>query len=338
MKVFSKIQKEKYKKVKIAKKLLEAKPESDKDDFVSWFGDFVDTFGGSRPENYNKWFDMVEENHVQIRRLLGGVKKHFVVKITDKVADADEDACEPMVNAITKNLPYYLSDYGMVKADLLKPMISGIKTSKHISYYLASRRPGVKEKKEVETAIAKLGEEWAKSKTVEQEITCTITTDPKAFCLLGHYGPDNCSCFRQTAGNARHKYNLGAISNTFVVLFRSGNIVVDEPQNSKNTLARMWGFYNPKDDVLNFCNYYKDRDLTDGNAIEALRQVCADMLEVDEKKIKRADQMIRKGVGVEVWLNSNAVQNWSFYESDKSMDYQYLNPAGESLSDLYYIR
>ncbi len=349
MRVFNKIQKQKYgksKRIHVSKRLLEnsSSPKSDYKEFHSWFQEFIEREKGYRPENIHSWFKSVEENHNELRKLIGGVRKHFIVRMEDTQSPADIIACKPYIDSIRDNMSTYIDGVHVKYSDMLNAnMPTGIKTSKHIMQYAANlSKIGLLKpecRKNVEKAVAKLGEQWAKAKTHKQEITVTISTAPKAFALIGHYGPDDCSCFRQGNTNAQHKFNLAVLSNTFVALFREGNIIVDEPKDSKNVRARMWGFYNPMDEVINFCNFYRQGQFPNGNALSALKEVCGTLFDTSADEIKCTDNIIRIDQSCKVYHNVNSEQNWSLCSKDKKyIDQQILASNHGEVASIYYVQ
>jgi hypothetical protein len=311
--------------------------ESTVDRFVENYEEFEqwhNSFESGTRYNYccsRTWFDHVQERHQELRKTIGGIRIHSALELKDYQRAASESSCRVTIDQIVGLLPGYLGFYGLNRRDFLVPTLpSGMRIGKHLIFY--AERIAKLNREQIQTLnnlIARLGEHWANARTTKQTIHTTLTTSAKGFVLLGHYGPDNGSCFGQTSANVSHKYNLAERENTFVLLIKNNKGRVDEPQNSQNTIARMWGFYksNINGGTVNFCNFYARNsqydNLLNGNALEICRQQAAGILKVETKSIKHTENAISiAGTNhiphqyKPIWHNSTAKQNWTFYTGD----------------------
>lgn len=287
-------------------------------EFDEWYNDFYALKRGFIPNDLRAWFERVEDTHRTLREIIGGIRVCSEYMLEAYQSVPPQEIMDEIIRSLRIYLPDYFADERVSVADLSSPNLpSGMKTSKHIMQYATDfwgkthvYLP------EVNKIVSKLGEAWAKAKTTEATIYTVLSTAAKAFCLLGHYGPDNNSCFRQGTGNSVSKYNLGERNNSFVFLIRSSPIRVFEPENSDTILARMWGFVNTKDNVVNFCNYYPKAGFVEGNAFEACRRQAAQILGLGLDEITCTKNIIRIGEQYNIYHNQrNHQPNWSFHSN-----------------------
>jgi hypothetical protein len=296
-------------------------------DFEEWYYNFIAKFGGYEPANLRNWFDIVQEKHIDLREQIGGIRTHTTYELPEYQGPADAKDCEKLISRIKEIMPRYLRDSKLTEEHLLSgSMPNGMRTSKHIIRYAGSKYDmSLEHRSELMKIISALGEKWANAKTTSQEITVTISTSAKGFASIGHYGPDNISCFKQSGSNASNKYALGRLKNTFVVLLRESITRVHEPIDSKSTFARLWGFFNPDENVVNFCNYYPVAGFMEGNAFEACKLEAATMLGCSVEDINCEKNKIYVPSAKNIYHNNKETQpNWSFFIGDKTIDTQVL--------------
>jgi hypothetical protein len=274
--------------------------------FVKWMTEFdLKHPDGYLPEK--DWFDRVQESHIDIRRFLGGLKKKETIKINAAQGAADKVSCDPIIDKIINLLPAKEQsldqDYSgnITRDSLLYPTISygshnAIGTGKFLLGLLDYNADKIK----LNNLVAQLGQKWAQAKTESTELEVMLTTRSKAFALLGHYGPDGDSCFRQSYENDRHKYILAQSKNTYVVLIKQNDDVV----------SRMWGFTSQDFKTFNTCNFYYKSKIQEGTIIEAMKQFMANIIGTD--KLNHSFD----NIGVNNGLYHNGYGNWTFTASN----------------------
>lgn len=289
------------------------------EEFDPWFRTFIrmgTKYDSYQPSKLSTWFDSVQDAHLEIRKRLDGfqINSHFDLK--DIQRSAEMSSAGPIISHICTILPAYKSTYYLKTQDLLSPTMrdyKGIKTSKHISEYAKVANLSDDQKKELDRLLSALGNEWAKARVKEQKVFTTLSTEAKAFALLGHYGADWNSCFKQGGAKNSNKFHLGECENTFVFLVHDTNCKgVDS--SSKNW-ARAWGFFDPKQNVVNFTNLYLTKHLSQGNALEIMKLQAAQLLNANPSDVKSADDLIDRSPGLDIHLNNNN-DTISFYVGD----------------------
>ncbi len=304
--------------------------------FTEWYESFCKKHG-SRPEYIGKdFFDDIQNNHAEIRKVLGGIRTNTNFELKEVYSKGDEDVIFNLTNDIYSIFPNYFYESEIDDVDFLVPKLPcGMKCSKHVLQYARDKKvlhsydnyrydSRQSATKALEKVVEKLGQEWSKCKVRNQKLTSTITTAAKAFILLGHYGPDSDSCFYEHGSNRACKLLLASCKNSFVFLARDGDSKANEPEDSKSTLARMWGWFNPKDRVVNFCNLYADsHDLPTGNIRELCKLQSAKILGVNPKDVKLAQENIT--INADVYHNE-CENDWSFYTGDKCSPQVLLEP------------
>lgn len=317
MNLFTKIQRSTKKRP--AKK---TKFQSDEtfSEFNTWYSEFCDRHGHALPRmiSLEAWFDLVNLSHEEIREAIGGIRSYNVFDIESGLSPASMDKCRPIIDRLNRILPNYKYYYGFDDGIFLNQYIQyggrEIKLTKHIMNYAHAMGVGYNEK-DLNKVFADLGEQWAQAKPVKDTVHMYVSTSCRAFVLLGHYGPDNHSCFNNRGCNRTHKFNLGQSDNTFVALFRRKPCRVPDPINSDATLARMWGFYSKKQKTVNFCNYYERLRAQDRFTLRALREACqmqaAKILGIPSGDVKLSERVIRI-TNNKAFHNCSGLVNWTF--------------------------
>lgn len=262
--------------------------------FLTWFGDFIGRHEGFKPSNVSRWFDRVEKSHTSLRALLGGTRFEKKIKIKSQQGSLNPEDVYDEVNVINQLLPGFLNYHGYDASVLLTPNInqgshSSTRIAKTIQTYAAKqvkdRRLTTNGLQEIETMLSKLGEKWGKARTSDIELDVTITTSAKAFALLGHYGPDIDSCFRQGSERPIQKYVLGQTDNSFVCLISQH----DKVKNKDRVVSRSFGFFTDELKIAHFCNYYFRPGFAEGDGIAAITSVMnslwKDAVEFHENKM-----------------------------------------------------
>ena len=296
-------------------------------EFKDWYDRFLRVnvaYEIYKPPHLPTWFDAVQDAHLEIRRHIDGMSITGKYELNDVQRPAEFSDCKPIIAVIENLLPMYLNDFYLGRHDLLLPNISryrGVKTGKHITEYADKIQLDPDKRKQLNKALSDLGNEWAKCRVKRETVFTTLSTEAKAFMLLGHYGADDGSCFRQGGAKNSNKYNLAECENTFVFLVHkdSNTGVESSSQNS----ARAWGFFNIKERVVNFSNLYVGKYFSQGNAIELMRLQAASLLNANPDEVKVAKSLVDRTPGVSIHLN-HGEDTSSFYVGDKEPDTQRL--------------
>jgi hypothetical protein len=322
--------------------------QSDFEIFADWYQKFSDKhklhYGYAElvPKDYKAWYEQVEANHKKIRQELGGIRHNYRIDLVGGQSAPDQTKLNYIVFEILRYAPKFLEKTGTTLDIFTKGIMpNGQKIGRAISAYVREYWDGTLESynkqyievyvKTVQTLLAKLGDLLANSETKDETIVATVTTAPKAFILIGHYGPDEVSCFRHGGQNAHHKYNFGARPETFVVLIKTTNSRMPESEDSKTTRARMLGWYNPNDKIVNFCNFYTRDSFRQAQMEQAAGIIASNILGVPADKLKKYNKQfslnpINLSDRLNVFQNSKEDQpNWSFTANLKcQIPYQYL--------------
>ncbi len=256
------------------------------EDFKNWLENiFIATHGGVFPAYFQWWYEEVEKRHKTLREFIGGIRLEKDIKIESNQGPVEQHQIEHFINEILAILPNYLKEYGYTESVFLEPMIrlgthNAIKLSKHVRTYaqntLKNDLDGAKKLAYLETTLSKMGEVFARKKTIEEELKITLTTSPRSFALLGHYGPDEDSCFRQGSDKTADKYCLGQSENTFIV-------VVQKIINGKKVcVSRAFGFFSKDLSVCNVCNVYFSENITEGNVLKAIEVILSELWKQDK--------------------------------------------------------
>lgn len=306
-----------------------------KEDFNIWLNNpnkpkgFKIRHGGFFPCDIDKWHDKVEENHQDIRNWLGGVRKSIIIKLNAQQNQASEELARPIINSILNTIPDYLNCYGFDESVFLSPSIrqgthNSIRVGKHIrSYaenYLRNDPSRDYTLRDLDRKLAALRTIWAKAKTQPSTLEVTLTTSPRAFVLLGHYGPDADSCFRNGSDKTADKFVMGQSKDSFVLVISKLN----EGTSKFEQVARAFGFTSNNFKYISVCNFYYSDGLSEGDSIEAIKtfveQINGESYKLLENKIDSLpygdgealplmEKYIRS-VGRSVFLNKFA--QWTF--------------------------
>jgi hypothetical protein len=299
--------------------------------------EFVSKLGG---RSYNKtWFDLVQENHSELRKRIGGVSLTKTVKIQSKQGKANKKNSDNIINQISEivpNLDYCLKDFGLDRGALLLPYISihshnqnrtgkflldvltnhiystyDRQTARYIYPEETRSRTGSYEenKAKLNILISKLGSEWAKAKSKTAEFEITLSTAAMDFLNLGHYEVDIDSCFGQNGDREEDKALLGQNKNTFVIIIK----------NKEQIIARTWGFVDSKFTIYNTCNLYLGKYVQQGDIIEALKVFFAGLLDKDANDIFLHENFV--DIDDSVYRNDYGIYSFS---AEEKIKYQLL--------------
>lgn len=293
------------------------------EDFKTWHADFLDRHSGYSPKNINVWWHRVESSHKKLRDFIGGIRviKEYTLKAHQNPASPED--VYPIVDEILKLVPNYLADYGYSKDVFLRPTIEQgshnvIKVAKHVRIYCDSfHRNNINRHlvlAELDKKLSILGEVWAKCRTSDSKLEITLSTSPRSFALLGHYGPDADSCFRQGSDKTQHKWVVGQTADTFVVTIGQWN----DKKNKYTNVARCFGYTNKDYSVFNFANYYYSPGFNEGDAVGIIRQLLTDLW--------GSDPVFYEEKSVIYDIFHNPYGRWTFSQYKNPIPTQELHP------------
>lgn len=243
-------------------KVLRNKQMLGSDVYLSFLEKFNKKFGNYRPDYITDWLIKHKKSHENLRKVLGGESSKFKIQMKIGQEKLSDKLCKEYAAQITKIMPAFWGTYCISETILKWPMYTHnidvhgttkkrqIRTSAFITGYAEKfAKISTENKKILNKILEQLGQHWSKLKDIDKEFLITLSTSPVAFVMIGHYGPDNNSCFRHGKENWKHKFKLSERKDTFVLLISSKN-----EDNRYKVLARQWGFYN--DGMFNICNLY----------------------------------------------------------------------------------
>lgn len=307
-------------------------------EFYQWYNDFIDRVGGYKPPFLENWFDKVESCHNEIRSLIGGrlVQRFYVSKAAQ--AKITKEQAEPFIKEVLEIYPRFHSDSGHPEDIFLAPTMgvgshNVVKTAKTVRQFVEGylkdnygRAGCLPYMAKLDKTLSRLGEAWAKARTNDSELEVTLSTNPKGFALLGHYGADSDSCFRQGSDKTDHKYVVGQTRNSFVITIGKK----DARQRYRN-VARCFGFLSNDGNSLKLCNYYFKEGFDEGDGLFALKSISEEIL---KSKVDFKEGVVRiMDAGVSIFQNPYA--NWAFVKEGYRVDSDYIKP---DLENIRYIR
>lgn len=296
-----------------------------------WYDSFHRRHGGFRPSGRAAdWMEDCDRTHTELRKMLGGVRVHRTYELgedTGRLTDEQVFKFYVELESIIKTDPGYTD---AMQADLYHLIPSrhlaeqyrrtdhhyGTKTSKWITSQLRCLTLYSETRKSLDKWLSKLGEAWGRLKGCKDTVSVTLSTSPKAFALVGHYGPDRESCFRQGASRTSNKYMLAVTPQTFVVVIR-GCTDDQEEEDCERNLVRCWGWWEPEGDVWNVANFYFASGTREAIALRALKKLFTELSGKDVHFFE--DKMSVREI-----VYHNEYLNWSF-SSEKTISDQYLD-------------
>lgn len=303
------------------------------EELEKWLEGFRKRHQGYFPQKMERWYQRVEKSHQEIRNLIGGIRVQKLFTLESNQDAVALEQIKPITNEILAIIPSYLAGYGFTEDVFCRPTIqqgthSVFKVSKHVRTYAEKvlKNPynsdDTKEKmKRLDKALSRLGEVWAKSKTSNIELEATLSTSAKSFILLGHYGPDSDSCFRNGSDKTNHKFVLGQTPNTFTL-----SVAQKHPKKDKFVnKARAFGFVSNNNKTLNFCNLYLSPGFMEGDVLNVVSRMSEEILGGKCKMQEDMNSIYGHGE-----INNGIYQNpygkWSFTLGSKLNIVQQLIP------------
>ena len=276
----------------------------------------------AREPDAQPYFDAVQESHYALREKIGGIRRVRDVSINAVEGRASEDKAKKYLDEIFKlipHLPNALAKFNLDSNSLLGPNLQLkahkiVKTGKFLTQEL-ERVPVrgsvyVSNLSDLNRQLSGLANLWEKTKRENDSYHVNMTTSALSFAMLGHYGVDDDSCFRQGHQNNSNKFTLGMCENSYVILFKKDN----------RYIARAWGFANEDLDVFNVTNYYLDAGIKLGNIKEACRLFFADLLDTKPESLFIEEDLVDSG-NADIYLNGGS---WTFLQSTSEADTQEL--------------
>jgi hypothetical protein len=278
-----------------------------KDQFQTWFRDFRNIHKGvCTPDNF---FDLVETKHKDIREKIGGIDKTIKVKIENESRPAPASEYVNLYIQLYDIIPEFW-ETGEVTLDALAYPTAqggkrpGVKWGKKIEYFRRKNKVEV-DKARLDATLGRLGEIWAKYKSEEQDICVTLSTNPCAFTLLGHYRTDinpktgTQSCFKQMGQRQLDKYCIAAYKDSYVLLVTK-NPLSDDWNKNTDVEARAWGMAYPDLTTFHLSNMYlkinKNKDgISIGNVMHGIEVLFSNIL---ENKVIKTDGILKVGGGI----------------------------------------
>jgi hypothetical protein len=305
--------------------------------FSRWNTSFVDKEGGHGHSYTNKvksFFDKVQDAHEEVRKAIGGIRLTCSIETPKPEDDVQIDVKGPekTIENILSHLPNYLRDSNLTKEDLYSPTLpDGIKTTKHILKYASKKLDDYNNllygapyvcMESVSKHVAQLGSDYTAKNPTGTTYGVVLTTAARAFLSIGHFGPDNGSCFGQGRQNYNHKFHIGVSPDTFVLLIKKKLGKLHEATNSPDTVARMWGFYSKN--KISFCNYYSKGSITRADAFYIAKCLSCAIFDTTYEDIGFVEDKILI-CGDHVYHNKNKAENWTFYTTAKAPEVHELN-------------
>ncbi len=306
-------------------------------DFLGWKKKFLERNEGYYPKFEKSWFEKVEKNHEALRNFIGGEMIQRFYKLNSQQGKVDEKDCKHIIDQLLLYLPYYLEEYGYDRSVFLSPTVANgthniIRLGKHVRTYAEQRtREGTvspENLKNIEKLLSELGQVWAKAKTSESELVIAPSTTERGFMLLGHYGPDPDSCFRQGSDKTQHKYIFAQTPHTFVI-----TISKKHPKKPKQiNVARCMGFANPSFTTFSLNNYYFLPKFPEGDALQCIRMLFEELW---KDKAEFHEDIVR----IDDYVFQNPSCNWCFSKGKDSRPTGYqLRSNIKNLRQFYCIK
>lgn len=230
-------------------------------DFTKWYSDFRERTNNLPVlKNPKKFAEDVKNSHKDIRKLFDGENLFLEIKTNNKEADLDMNLAYNYYTRLMQYIPNYFYNYKLnypvLRSSLLLKNNSDrkndIKLSKHILTYAKSLKLPKESYQSLVKIVNDLSKDWEKTKTSEQTTYVALLTGAKDFVSISNLpntGEDG-SCWR----NSMNRMTFGSLENTFVILMSDVEMNKDNYQEAAK--SRILGWYNFKDNVLNFTNRY----------------------------------------------------------------------------------
>lgn len=283
--------------------------ENSLQDFQTWLnsGFLKRNSDGWIPPDLEMWYSTIDKNHIKIRQLLKDktIQKTYNLTSMQKPIDVNSDAVSNIINRLEEIDPKFLKNLALTREDFQYPIVThGTHNAKRLSkvlsqYFKDILYNNISTLLEVEKLISTLGIIWAKNKTNSCNLEITLSTNARAFALLGHYGPDKDSCFRQGSTSPHDKWIFAQSQDTFVISVSQPN---EKKKNKRENVARALGWF---DGCFHVRNYYFAPGFQEGDFLSLLEIFFAEILSC---KVVMSENC--------ALLNNTEYNNWRFYQNN----------------------
>lgn len=267
---------------------------------------FFQRNGGWYPHDIAEWFNKVQDSHRDICNFLNAdiICRSYNLDSLQKPIDTNVEPAKSIIDRILYIAPTFCQDYKFTRSVFEYPVASignhdAVKVSKMLTRYAKDYGIATEYIKELDKLLSSLGEIWAKSRTNQSSLNVTLSTTPKAFTLLGHYGPDNNSCFRQGSTSPYDKFIFGQSKNTFVVTVSK----FDEKKKKDKNVARAFGWFDNNSFYIR--NYYFVEGFQEGDFLAVCEKLFSELLKTP----------IQTYEGMCAFTNAS-FNNWHFYQNN----------------------
>ena len=288
-------------------------------EFSEWIEKFKAHHGGFFPYDTERWWKECEESHKDLRGFLGGIRREAVYNLKSQQNAVSKKEAKPIIDNLLAFAPGYLQDYGFTDDVFLLPYIQqgthqAFKTGKHFKTYAEMRTSNPAFLKEIDKLLASLGELWARARVSDTQLEITLSTSPKSFVLMGHYGPDSDSCFRNGSDKTADKFVVGQTENTFTI-----SISKARPGKKNLNVARCFGFFDSEFKSASICNYYNSPGFLEGDGLEVIRLLLQELWQ-DDVSFHEDKVMILHGKPYhkDLGIYHNPYGNWAFSKGKNS--------------------
>lgn len=304
--------------------------ENSLQDFQNWLnsGFLKRNPDGWMPPSLDLWYSTIDKNHVKIREILKNkiVQKSYQLTSIQKPIDINNEIVVKHIDRLEALDPKLLKNLGLTREDFQYPVLAtGTHNARKLSKVLSSyfkdlHYSNYNTLAEVDKIISNLGEIWAKHKTNSCNLEITISTNAKAFTLLGHYGPDKDSCFRQGSTSPYDKYIFAQSKDTFVISVSKPN---EKKKHKRENVARALGWF---DNGFHVRNYYFAPGFQEGDFLSLLEMCFSELL--NTKVVMNENCALLSNAEYNGWtFYQNNYGNWSF-GIDPEESYLELNLNG----------
>jgi hypothetical protein len=266
--------------------------------FNQWLNNFSRRNGGYFPTDIKRWWEKVESTHTGIRDWLGGVRRQEIFNLKSQQNPLTKEEVAPVIKQIQEIVPDYLKYYGLTDDVFSMPTIqqgshNAFKVSKHCRSFaeiqLRYDTAKASKIKQLDKILSQLGELWARNRSSDIELEITVSTSPRSFVLLGHYGPDQDSCFRNGSDKTPDKFCVGQTENSFVLTIGKHKAKKEGFTN----VMRCFGVTAKNHTIINLCNTYISAGTLEGDVLETIRlfleKQWGDAVELHEDKVTIQD-------------------------------------------------
>lgn len=312
--------------------------------FVRWVEDFVRRSDGILPER--NWLQRVDKAHQKIRKQIGDVRCIVDIKL-DKNSGCT-NVPKRLLNELEGFVGTIVGKEGLNKAKIDFSILNDVTTvDNHKREVRTSRFIRRQLEKVVKDHISTVKKNGSASPLTFSHIMSTIdrrlsdiassqliadpgdeyrmifTTSAKAFLLLGHYGPDNDSCFRNKRDNEHNKFTLGLCQDSAVIILQ----LKKKGDKSFSNISRYWAFLSQDHkSAIAVCNGYHSGRMNNNNSRTLLKLGLSKVMNTKVEHIGVREPDSRDD-------ESCVVVEAEVYHNYKSPDFIFYDNQEESVED-----